>query len=148
MDKWDVRYLRMAKEVATWSKDPSSKIGAVAVGGKGEILSTGYNGFPRHIHDLDERYLDRNIKYKYIVHAEANCIYNATYNGVSLNGSTMYVHGLPCCCECAKAIIQVGVSRVVMDGDPFNERWRESVETTLEMFQEARIQYEFIRGDE
>lgn len=147
MDKWDVRYLNMAKEVATWSKDPSSKIGAVAVGGKGEILSTGYNGFPRHIYDLDERYLDRTIKYKYIVHAEANCIYNATYNGVSLNNSTMYVHGLPCCSECAKAIIQVGINRVVMHGDPFNERWRESVETTLEMFKETRVQYEFIRGD-
>lgn len=144
MDKWDVRYINLAKEVSSWSKDPSSKIGAVAVGGKGEVLSTGYNGFPRHILDMDERYADRSIKYKYIVHAEANCIYNATYNGVSLKNSTMYVHGLPCCSECAKAIIQVGVSRVVMQGDPFNERWRESVEQTLEMFKEARVQWEFI----
>lgn len=144
MDKWDARYLGLAKEVATWSKDPSSKIGAIAVGGKGEILSTGYNGFPRHILDMDERYAERSIKYKYIVHAEANCIYNATYNGVSLNGSTMYVHGLPCCSECAKAIIQVGVKRVVMNGDPFNERWRESVEITLSMFKEARVEWEFI----
>lgn len=144
MDKWDVRYINLAKEVASWSKDPSSKIGAVAVGGKGEVLSTGYNGFPRHILDMDERYADRSIKYKYIVHAEANCIYNATYNGVSLKNSTMYVHGLPCCSECAKAIIQVGVSRVVMQGDPFNERWRESVEQTLDMFKEARVQWEFI----
>lgn len=144
MDKWDARYLGLAREVSTWSKDPSSKIGAIAVGGKGEILSTGYNGFPRHILDMDERYAERSIKYKYIVHAEANCIYNATYNGVSLNGSTMYVHGLPCCSECAKAIIQVGVKRVVMNGDPFNQRWKESVETTLAMFKEARIEWEFI----
>lgn len=144
MDKWDARYINLAKEVSTWSKDPSSKIGAIAVGGKGDVLSTGYNGFPRHILDGDERYADRQIKYKYIVHAEANCIYNATYNGVSLKGATMYVYGLPCCSECAKAIIQVGVERVVMHGDPFNERWRESVEQTLEMFKEARIDWEFI----
>jgi len=144
MDKWDARYLKLAKEVSSWSKDPSSQIGAIAVGGKVEVLSTGYNGFPRHILDIDERYRDRQIKYKYIVHAEANCIYNATYNGVSLAGATMYVHGLPCCSECAKAIIQVGIQRVIMNGDPFNPRWKESVQQTLEMFNEAKIQYEFI----
>lgn len=143
MDKWDTRYLKLAKEVSTWSKDPSTQIGAVAVGNKGEILSTGYNGFPRHIADLDERYEDRDIKYKYIVHAEANCIYNATYNGVSLRDSTMYVYGLPCCSECGKAIIQVGVKRVVMHGDPNNDRWRESTERTLGMFKEALIEWEF-----
>lgn len=144
MDKWDYRYLNLAKEVSTWSKDPSSKIGAVAVGEKGEILSTGYNGFPRHIFDDDERYNNREVKYKYIVHAEANCIYNATYNGVSLANTTMYVYGLPCCSECAKAIIQVGIKRVIMHGDPFNERWRESVERTLDMFKEAKVEWEFI----
>lgn len=148
MDKWDARYIGLAKEVAKWSKDPSSKIGAIAVGGKGEILSTGYNGFPRHILDMDERLMDRQIKYKYIVHAEANCIYNATYNGVSLNGATMYVAGLPSCSECAKAMIQVGIKKVVMNGNPFNERWKESVQTTISMFEEARIQYEFITGED
>ena len=92
MDNWDIRYLKLAEQVASWSKDPSSQIGAIAVGRKGEVLSTGYNGFPRHIAD-DDRYKDREQKYKYIVHAEANCIYNATYNGVSLYNATMYVWG-------------------------------------------------------
>ena len=144
MDKWDRRYIKLAEEVSTWSKDPSSQIGAVAIGGKGELLSTGYNGFPRNITDYPSRYNDRETKYKYIVHAEANCIYNATYNGVSLNNSTMYVYGLPCCSECAKAIIQVGVRRVVMHGDPDNERWRDSVNHTLSMFKEAGLEWEFV----
>jgi dCMP deaminase len=148
MDKWDTRYLRLAREVATWSKDPSSKIGAVCIGVRGQVLSTGYNGFPRRITDDEHRLNDRPTKYKLVVHAEKNAIYNATYNGVSLDGATMYVSGLPCCSECAKGIIQVGIRRVIMEGDPFNERWRESVELTIEMFKEAGIEYEFITPSE
>ncbi len=143
MTNWDKRYMDLACCVASWSKDPSSKIGAVAVNEKGQILTTGYNGFPRGIAD-DERLNDRPTKYKYIVHAEMNAIYNATYNGVSLDGSTMYVAGLPCCSECAKGIIQVGVKRVVMNGDIHNERWSESVELTLSMFNEAGVKWEIM----
>ena len=143
-DKWDNRYMDMAMLVATWSKDPSSKIGAVAVNEKGQILTTGYNGFPRGIDD-DDRLNDRPVKYKYIVHAEQNAIYNATYNGVSLHGSTMYVAGLPCCSDCAKGIIQVGVRRVVMNGDPLNGRWAESTRLTLDMFKESGVEWEFIQ---
>jgi|TARA_R110000868_G_scaffold315121_1_gene576031 dCMP deaminase len=147
VNKWDKNYLNMAKLVSSWSKDPSSRIGAVAVNDKGQILTTGYNGFPRGIAD-NERLNDRPVKYKYIVHAEQNAIYNATYNGVSLHNATMYVSGLPCCSDCAKAIIQVGVKRVVMDGDIDNERWSESVELTLDMFTEAGVEYEFDKGTE
>lgn len=107
--------MQLAKEAASWSKDPSTKIGAVCIGSKGQVLSTGYNGFPRGIDDSLTRYYDRELKYKMVVHAEMNAIFNATYNGVSLDGSTMYVHGLPVCSDCAKGIIQVGVKRIVMD---------------------------------
>lgn len=110
MFKWDKRYLELAREVASWSKDPSKKIGAIAVGSKGQVLSQGYNGFPRGIDDSKRRYEDRAIKYKYVVHAEMNVIYNATYNGISLDGATLYVYGLPVCSECAKGIIQTGIS--------------------------------------
>jgi dCMP deaminase len=143
MSKWDERYMELAKSVAGWSKDPSSQIGAVAVNEKGQILTTGYNGFPRGIKD-DDRLNDRPTKYKYIVHAEQNAIYNATYNGVSLYGATMYVAGLPCCSDCAKGIIQVGIKRVVMNGDISNERWKESVDLTLSMFDEAGIEWDFV----
>ncbi len=134
----------IAREVSTWSKDPSRQIGAVAIGEKGQILAQGYNGFPRGIKDSDERYSDREKKYKYVVHAEMNCIYNASWNGVSLNNSIFYVYGLPVCSECAKGLIQVGVKKVVVQvpnqiSIPIN--WLKHEKTTKELFREAGIEY-------
>lgn len=141
---WNTRYINLAKEISTWSKDPSRKIGAVAIGDNGQVLSQGYNGFPRGILDLQERYDDRPTKYKYVVHAEMNCIYNATLNGVSLKGATMYVHGLPVCSECAKGIIQVGIKKVFWNLDSeIPEIWLESLKLTIDLFEEAGI--EFVR---
>ena len=144
---WDKRYLGLAKEVSTWSKDPSSKIGAVAIGSKGQVLAQGYNGFPRGIYDGDIRYNNRKIKYQYIVHAEQNVIYNATYNGVSLDGATLYVWGLPVCSECAKGVVQVGIKRVIMPVADYPATWLESFEQTSDMFGEAGVEYEFIECD-
>lgn len=148
MDKWDSRFLRMAEEVATWSKDPSTKVGAIAVDDNKRILSQGYNGFPRGISDSHERLNNREEKYTYIVHAEKNVIYNATYNGVSLDGATVYVHGLMVCSECAKGLIQVGVKRVIM-GIPlsFDEapvKWKVSFEDTKNMFKESGVEFEIV----
>jgi dCMP deaminase len=142
--KWDLRYLQLAKEVSSWSKDPSTQIGAIAVGTKGQVLSQGYNGFPRGIEDRVAYYEDRETKYKYVVHAEMNVIYNATYNGVSLDGSTLYVTGLPVCSDCAKGIIQVGIRRVVMIEQNVPQKWIESWKTTASMFEQANIDWEFI----
>lgn len=141
---WDTRYLALAWHFGTWSKDPSRQIGAVAIGPKGEIIAQGYNGFPRGIEDTDERYEVREEKYKYVVHAEMNCIYNAASNGVSLKDSTVYVHGLPACSECAKGLIQVGVKRVMAFSKDTPERWIESNKLTEELFKEANIEYETI----
>ena len=143
-NKWDIRYLQLAQEVASWSKDPSTQIGAIAVGNKGQVLSQGYNGFPRGIIDKDEYYLDRETKYKYVVHAEMNVIYNATYNGVSLDGATLYVTGLPVCSDCAKGVIQVGIQRVVMKEQNVPLKWIDSWKTTAGMFEQANIKWEFI----
>ena len=147
-DKWDKRYLELAKHIASWSKDPSRKIGAVAVGHNGEVLSQGYNGFPRDIEDFPERYNDRPTKYKYVVHAEMNVIYNSSWNGVSLAGSTLYVYGLPVCSDCAKGIIQVGIERVVMVDQVIPDDWKNSASLTFEMFDEASIVYEFVDLDD
>ena len=106
-NKWDIRFLEMAKLVASWSKDPSTQVGAIAVRNR-TVIAQGYNGFPRGISDEPYRYEHKQLKYKMIVHAEMNLIYNAADNGVSLKDSTVYVVGLPACGECAKGLIQVG----------------------------------------
>ena len=139
--KWDQRYLQLAKDIAQWSKDPNTQVGAVAVGDKGQILSQGYNGFPRGILDTSDRLNDRETKYKYVVHAEMNVIYNATYSGVSLDGAKLYVYGLPICSECAKGIIQVGIKEIIVSGECLNLRphWKESWEQSVEMFAEAGV---------
>lgn len=144
MTNWSKRYLNLAKEVSTWSKDPSRKIGAIAVGSKGQILSQGYNGFPRGIDDTLERYNDRETKYKYVVHAEMNVIYNATFNGVSLDGASLYVYGLPVCSECAKGIIQVGIKNVVIfTDDTVPTVWIDAYNLTNDMFKESGVQCEW-----
>ncbi len=141
VDKWHKRYLKLAQEVASWSKDPSTKIGAVAIGEKGQVLAQGYNGFPRDVNDTPERYSNRELKYKYVVHAEQNLIYNATYNGVSLDGAVLYVVGLPICSECAKAIIQVGIRQVVMPDQEVPEHWSESWNFTQSLFRESGVEW-------
>lgn len=141
INKWYLRYLGLAKEVATWSKDPSTQVGAVVVGSKGQILSQGYNGFPRGISDSNKRLNDRDVKLSFIVHAEMNAIYNATYSGVSLDGSTIFIHGLPACSECAKGIIQVGIKRVVVSKQCIEARphWNDSWNKSKAMFAEAGV---------
>lgn len=141
MNKHADRYLKLAKEVAQWSKDPSSKIGCVVVGHKGQILSQGYNGFPRGIEDRMERLIDRETKYHLVVHAEKNAIYNACLNGVSLDRASMYVYGLPICSECAKGIIQVGITDVYLYYSHINRRqdWLESWNKSRALFDEAGV---------
>jgi len=140
LNKWDKRYLALAKEVASWSKDPSTQVGAVTVGNKKEVLSQGFNGFPRGIVDSEDRYNNRETKYKYVVHAEMNAIYNATYSGVSLDGAVLYVYGLPICSECAKGIIQVGIKKVIIEKSKELDNWNESVALSQEMFDEAGVE--------
>lgn len=143
--KWRDNYLGLAKYFSTWSKDPSRKIGAVAVGNHGQILAQGYNGFPRGIEDSEERLNVREVKYKYVVHAEMNMIFNACMTGVSLVGSDVYVYGLPVCSECAKGIIQAGVKSVTcLVEEVVPETWLESWERTQSMFNEVGIKCEIV----
>ena len=141
-DRWTENYLRLAKHIASWSKDPSTKCGAVAVGKHGQILSQGYNGFPRGVSDTEHRLNDRSQKYKFTIHAEMNCIFNASLTGVSLEGADLYVYGLPVCDNCAKGVVQVGFKRVFMCYPAAMEErkeWIESYKVSREMFVEAKI---------
>jgi dCMP deaminase len=139
---WGKKYTNLAKEISTWSKDPSTQVGAVVVGAKGQLLSQGYNGFPRGINDTDDRLNNRERKYELVVHAEMNAIYNASLNGVSLKDSTLYVYGLPICSECAKGIIQVGIKKVVATRPKiYNSDWDKSVKAAEALFREAEVMY-------
>lgn len=123
--KWDNRFMKLAREISTWSKDPSSKIGAVIVDDDRRILATGYNGFPRGVEDTEERLNDKEQKYARVVHAEANALLSALYSGVSVKGATLYVWGLPVCGDCTKLVIQSGIQRVVVTYPEYaKEKWQ------------------------
>lgn len=134
--KWDIRFIRLAREVATWSKDPSTKVGCVITNELNQVVSLGYNGFPRHIEDDTTRYEDRPTKYRLVVHSEPNAILNAVG---SLQDTTLYVTPLPPCHECAKLIIQAGIKNVVFEVASDDSRWQESFEWSKLMFEEAGI---------
>jgi dCMP deaminase len=106
---WDFRFLQLAETVASWSKDPSRKVGSVIVDSKQRVLSLGYNGFPRGVEDQIARYEDRDTKLKFICHAERNALDNAPG---SVEGATLYATLFPCN-ECVKSIIQRGITKVV-----------------------------------
>ena len=140
MNKWDIRFVRIAKEVAEWSKDPSTQVGSIAVKNR-KIIATGYNGFPKGIKDAPRDLHDREMKLKLTVHAEKNMIYNAVEHGVKLEGSTVYIWGLPTCEECWKGLVQVGVSRVVMPDIEFNGgKWKEGCKFAKEYMEDVGIE--------
>lgn len=136
--KWVKRFFNLTKEISTWSKDPSTQVGATIVDDNCRIVSQGYNGFPRGVFDDTSRYDNRELKYKLIVHAELNAILNALYNGASVRNCSIFIHNLPVCNECAKAIIQSGIKTVYIDTE-INERWNESWKISMSMFKEANV---------
>jgi dCMP deaminase len=138
---WDRRFMLLAHQIAGWSKEKGRLVGAVIVGPDREIRSTGFNGFPRGVHDDVEARHSRETGAKYIwsSHAERNAIYNAARIGVSVKGCVLYVPWFPCA-ECAKAIIQSGISEVVAYAPDFAEpRWGAEYEVAQVMFGEAGV---------
>jgi dCMP deaminase len=130
-----MRFLNLAKEVANWSKDPSTKVGAVIADKDHRIVSIGFNGFPQGIKD-DERLNDREKKYELTIHAEANAI---LFAGRSLDGCTCYTWPLPCCSRCAAIIIQSGMDRFV-SLEVTEPRWIESCKLGQDLLKEAGVQ--------
>ena len=126
----------IAEAASLRSKDESTKLGAVVVGPSGEIRSTGYNSFPRGIDDNVPERQERPEKYKWFVHAEANAIFNAARSGVSLLEATIYCRWLPCP-NCAMAIIQAGIERIVVASFEVPKRWLGDMELSCTMLAEA-----------
>jgi len=133
--KWDKRFIDLATLVGSWSKDPSSSVGAVIVDKHHRIISVGYNGYPRGIADDDLH--DREKKYAKVIHAEQNAILFARR---SLECTTLYVTHFPCS-SCSSLIVQVGIRRVVCSpmNEEFLERWKESIQISTDIFAEAGV---------
>lgn len=143
-EKWDVRFLDLASVVSSWSKDPSTKVGAVIVDDKNRVVSLGFNGFARGVDDHEERYATRDIKYKMVVHAECNALLFASRS----DGHTLYTWPMPCCSRCAVLVIQAGIKRVVsMRPSPDAlSRWGEDFELAYTMFREAGVEVVVLDG--
>lgn len=133
MSNWDKRFLGLAEYIATWSKDPSTKVGAVIVRPDFTVASVGYNGFPRGMSDKSSLYEDREVKLSRIVHAEMNAILHARE---PLKGYTLYTSPVLTCDRCAVHVIQSGIGRVVapVASEGLSERWGE-------MFKKAKAYY-------
>jgi len=147
MTDWDKRFIDLAKHVAQWSKDPSTKVGAVIVDPKTKkVVSMGYNGFPRGVVDSDERYNNREEKLSYIVHAEVNAVLNA---GIPLNGYHIYVWPtmmIPNSCpECSKVIAQSGISMICCEEvNDLPERWQKLAKYSENILYEAGVKIKTI----
>ena len=135
---WDQRFLVLASHIAGWSKDPSTKVGAIAVRDR-RILAQGFNGLPVGITDSNTRLDDREIRLSMTVHAEMNCVAFAAKSGVCLAGSTMYIWPLMTCSNCAAVLIQADINKIIVPDFVEPIRWQDSFNTAREMFIEAGI---------
>lgn len=148
---WDQRWLALADHVGQWSKDRSTKVGCVIVGNANQILSLGYNGFPRGVNDTTPERHQRPTKYAWTEHAERNAFYNAARTGTSLTGAVLYVPWFPCI-DCARGIVQAGISAVVTTSPTtyaveFVRRWDESFTVSYEIMNEAQVQVRYVEID-
>lgn len=142
LGKWDLRFFNLAQHIAQWSKDPSSKVGAV-LARDNRFISAGFNGFPRFTRDDPELYELRERKYRRVLHAERNAL---SFSKGDSEGTTMYVTFAPCS-SCTAQMIQDGVRRVVCP-DPRRDleylaRWRDDIKESVELFTEAGIQLDY-----
>ncbi len=136
--KWDTRFLGLAAHISSWSKDPSSQVGAVITDGN-RIISLGYNGFAAGVNDTAERLEDRACKLNLTIHAEENAMIFAKRD---LSGCTVYVTHPPCP-RCASKLVQEEVKRIVFisPSADFLSRWSDDIELSYQMYAEAGIEH-------
>ena len=134
--KWDLRFLRLAYEISTWSKDPSTQTGAVIVRPNGTIAGTGFNGFPRGMSDSASLYLNRETKYERVIHCEMNAVLSA---GEFVEGYTLFTVPFLSCPRCGVHMIQAGITTFVAPTCPPDklERWGEALGRTQALILEA-----------
>jgi len=135
-NKWDYRFLETAQFISNWSKDPSTKTGAVIVRPRNRIVGWGYNGFAHNMKDDPELYANREIKYSRVIHCEINALLNAAQ---SVDGCTLYTTG-PCCDRCAVHMLHAGINRFVFFEPSPEQAVRWNVERTYSYFKEAGVE--------
>lgn len=145
-EKWDRRFLALAHQTASWSKDPKRKVGCVIVDADRIVLAGGYNGFPRGVADTPERYADLETKLSMIVHAEANAIASAASKGHRLRGAAAYITRPPCA-QCAALLIQAGISSIVFEHGVMASNWYASW-AAIRMLNEAGVRWQGLESQQ
>ncbi|GAL04181.1 dCMP deaminase family protein [Photobacterium aphoticum] len=135
ISKWAVRFFQMAELVASWSKDPSTQVGAVITQGN-RIVSVGFNGYPHGVSDSADTD-DREMKLLKTLHAEENAILFAKRD---LAGCEIWVTHFPCP-NCAAKIIQTGITAVHCpeQSEDFLSRWGDKIRVSQEMFEQSGV---------
>ncbi|OFV49746.1 deaminase [Oligella sp. HMSC09E12] len=134
-----LKFIPTAEGLAEQSKDPSTKVGAIALDDDFNVRSVGYNGFPRGVDDNEAYYADRETKYKRISHAEMNVVAQAARTGVSINGCTLLLTSLFPCSTCAKILIQAGIRRILAPNVKMGDVWRHEWEISKQLCKEAKV---------
>lgn len=141
---YDQSYLDFAKFESTKSEDPVRKVGVVFVNDD-KIVGRGHNKFPDAIRVTPQRF-EKDRKPVYILHAEMVGIIDAMRNGENLEDTTVYLHGLPPCHECAKMLIQIGVARIVYQTERVpSQKWFTSLLEAKELLHQAQIPLHHIK---
>ena len=139
--KWERRFLELAFNVAHWSKDPSTVVGALLVDENNNVRTLGYNGFPRGISDHESRLSVRDTKYALTVHAEQNVISTCARLGIPTENCVIVCTHFPCS-TCAGSILQAGIKKVIVQKptEEFLSRWKDSIDLATSMFEEAGVE--------
>jgi dCMP deaminase len=136
---WDEVFMQICRVIANRSKDPSTQVGACIVNKKNVVIGLGYNGFPRGCGDSDFPWEREgtfcDTKYAYVVHAEENAILNSS---TSTEGAKLYCTLFPCN-ECAKVIIQKGISEIFYENDKYHDA--DSCISSRKMLDSAGVKY-------
>jgi dCMP deaminase len=145
--KWDIRFLKMAQMVSTWSKDPSTQTGAVIIRPDKSVCSVGFNGFPMGTDDNPEIYADRETKYQKIVHCEMNA---HAFARERVDGYTLYTWPFFSCDRCCAHMLQYGITRLVSPECPEHllERWQPTFDRAWAWCKEKGVPYELIKLEE
>ena len=144
---WNLRFMKLADYIAQWSKDRGAKVGAVIVMDK-EVVSMGYNGFPRNCDDEVEKRFERPLKYEWTLHAEQNAIINAARRGISIMGASMYLNWFPCSL-CAGMIVNAGIKKLYCDKEPdfTNATFGEGFKIAIEKLAEGGVEIIYMDYD-